>query len=92
MNIDKNARLSFHGRVLLVKRIIDEHWKIAEAAEAAGTSARTASKWLARFRAGGERMLHETGARRQPGRSISSPPRLSQPSRFCAASASPAKP
>lgn len=59
MNIHKNARLSFHGRVLLVKRIIDEHWKIAEAAEAAGTSARTASKWLARFRAGGERMLHD---------------------------------
>jgi len=59
MNTHQNARTTFHGRVLLVKRIVSEHWKIAEAAEAAGISSRTASKWLARFRAGGERMLRD---------------------------------
>jgi transposase InsO family protein len=59
MNIHQNARTSFHGRVLLVTRIITEHWKVADAAEAAGLSERSAYKWLARFRAGGERMLHD---------------------------------
>ncbi len=57
MNIHKNARMTFHGRVLLVKRIVESGWPVAAAAEAAGVSARTAYKWLARFRAGGERML-----------------------------------
>jgi len=59
MNIYQNARMSFRGRVLLVKRILIEHWKVADAAQAAGISARTAYKWLAHFRVGGERMLHD---------------------------------
>ena len=63
MNTHKNARTTFHGRVLLVKRIVNDHWKITEAAEAAGISPRTASKWLARFRAGGERMLHDRSSK-----------------------------
>jgi transposase InsO family protein len=59
MNIHQNARMSFHGRVLLMNRIISERWRVADAAKAAGISVRTAYKWLARFRAGGERMLHD---------------------------------
>lgn len=59
MNMHQNARMSFHGRVLLVKRILTEHWKVSDAAGAAGVSERTAYKWLARFKAGGERMLHD---------------------------------
>ena len=59
MNTHKNARMTVHGRALLVKRIIEEGWPVAEAAKAAGVSIRTAYKWLARYRAGGERMLHD---------------------------------
>ena len=59
MNVHEHARMTQRGRVLLVKRIRDDGWKVAEAAQAAGISARTAYKWLARFRAGGERMLHD---------------------------------
>jgi transposase InsO family protein len=59
MNTHKNARMTVHGRALLVKRIIEEGWPVAEAARAAGVSIRTACKWLARYRAGGERMLHD---------------------------------
>ena len=59
MNVHEHARMTQRGRVLLVRRICDDGWKVADAADAAGVSARTAYKWLARFRAGGERMLHD---------------------------------
>lgn len=45
--------------ILLVRRVRQEGWRVAEAAHAAGVSPRPAFKWLARFRAGGERMLHD---------------------------------
>ena len=57
MNTHKNARMTVHGRVLLVRRIEVEGWPVAKAAGAAGVSVRTAWKWLARFRAGGEAEL-----------------------------------
>ena len=57
MNVHENARMTVRGRVLLVKRIIEGRWRVALAAEAAGISVRTAYKWLARYRAGGEAML-----------------------------------
>jgi len=59
MNIHKNARLTVRGRVLLVQRVIQDGWTVAAASKAAGVSTRTGFKWLARFRAGGERMLHD---------------------------------
>lgn len=59
MNTHKNARMTVHGRALLVKRVDSEGWGVAEAASAAGVSERTAFKWLARSRSGGERMLHD---------------------------------
>jgi len=59
MNAHKNARMTVHGRALLVKRVTVEGWRVADAAAAAGVSVRTAYKWLARFRAGGERMLED---------------------------------
>jgi transposase InsO family protein len=37
----------------MVRRVIEQGWPIAEAAEAAGVSGRTCSKWLARYRAEG---------------------------------------
>ena len=57
MNVHKNARMTVHGRVLLVKRIEEEGWRVSRAAEAAGVSTRTAYKWLARYRSGGEVVL-----------------------------------
>jgi len=59
MNTHKNARLTVHGRALMVQRIIEAGWPVAEAAAAAGVSERTGCKWLARYRAGGEAMLHD---------------------------------
>jgi len=59
MNIHKNARMTVHGRVLLVERIEAEGWRVAEAAHSAGISQRTAYKWLARHRAGGAAALHD---------------------------------
>jgi transposase InsO family protein len=42
------------SRLLLCRRVEEEGWTIAAAAEAAGVSVRTGSKWLGRFRAEGE--------------------------------------
>ena len=69
MNNHQNARITVHGRALLVHKILVERWRVTDAAEAAGISERSAYKWLARFRAGGARMLHyrRLGARPAEG-------------------------
>jgi len=66
MNTHKNARMTVHGRALLVERVTIEGWRVADAAAAAGVSERTAYKWLARHRAGGKPALHDR--RSTPGR------------------------
>ena len=53
MNIHSSARFTPAGRALLVRRVAQEHWSVAAAAEAAGVSPRTAYKWLARLEAEG---------------------------------------
>lgn len=53
MKLHANARLSPIGRELLVSRVVRESWTVQVAAESAGVSTRTASKWLARWRAEG---------------------------------------
>ena len=45
MNIHHNARLTFRGRELLVKRIVEQGLRVEEAAQASGVSVRTAYKW-----------------------------------------------
>ncbi|WP_311948886.1 leucine zipper domain-containing protein, partial [Halomonas piscis] len=50
MNTHKNARLTPHGRSLLVARVIDEGLRPREVAQAQGVSVRTAYKWVRRFR------------------------------------------
>lgn len=59
MNIHKNARLTPVGRALMISRIEQEGWSVAQAAEASGVSRRTTSKWLQRHRRGGERRHHD---------------------------------
>ncbi len=53
MKLHGNARTCLHGRRLIVERVSAQGWTLARAAEAAGVSVRTVSKWLARFRAEG---------------------------------------
>lgn len=54
MNVHKNARLTPSGRALLADRVASG-WTVKAASAAAGISRRTAHKWLARHRLGGER-------------------------------------
>jgi transposase InsO family protein len=67
MNVHKNARMTVRGRALLVERIVVHGWSAGEAASAAGVSQRTAYKWLARYRMGGEAALDDR--RSTPARS-----------------------
>ena len=57
MKLHANAALSLKGRRQLAVRVTEEGWSLGEAAEAAETSERTAGKWSARYRVGGERAL-----------------------------------
>jgi transposase InsO family protein len=52
MQLHGNARLTPFQRALLCSRVRDDAWTVAEAAEAAGCSERTAYRWLARHDAG----------------------------------------
>ncbi len=54
MKIHANAKSCPQSRRLLVRRIEDDNWPLMKAAEAAGISGRSASKWLARWRAEGD--------------------------------------
>ena len=62
MNIHKNARLTPHGRELLVRHIASGQTPEA-AARAAGVCPRTARKWLARFLAEGVEGLQDRSSR-----------------------------
>ncbi len=70
MNVHKNARMTVRGRALLVERTGEHGWPVAQAASAAGVSQRTAHKWLARYRTGGEAALGDRRStpRRSPHR------------------------
>jgi transposase InsO family protein len=59
---------------LIVRRVEQEGWSLARAAAAAGVSERTAAKWLARWRAEGERGLADRSSapRRIPYRTPAS--------------------
>src|SRR5215217_1080388 len=54
MKLHANARLSLIRRRELVLEVLKDGRALTEAAEAAGVSARTAGKWVARYRAEGE--------------------------------------
>jgi transposase len=59
MKLHGNARTCPHSRRLVVRRVEVEGWTLAQAAEAAGVSVRTLSKWLRRFREEGEEGLFD---------------------------------
>ena len=72
MNNHKNARLTVHGRLLLVRRVLQEGLRPTEVAQAAGVSARTVYKWLQRYRSAGEDGLQTRSS--QPHQSPSATP------------------
>jgi transposase-like protein len=59
MNLHRNARLTPHGRRLLVERVCRQHVPLARTAAAAGISTRTASKWVTRYRREGNAGLED---------------------------------
>ena len=54
MKLHANAALSRNGRRRMVLAVLKSGQSLTEAAEAAGVSDRTCSKWVARYRAEGE--------------------------------------
>jgi transposase InsO family protein len=54
MKLHANAPLGPKGRATMVNRVLEEGIALTEAAEAAGVSARTARKWVARYRSEGD--------------------------------------
>jgi transposase InsO family protein len=77
MRLHANARTCPHTRLLLCQRVA-AGWQVAAAAEAVGVSARTAFKWLARYRDQGLQGLTDRSSR--PRRS----PRLTPAERVAA--------
>ncbi len=49
MKLHRNARTCPRQRLLIVKRVREEGWTLAQAAAAAGVSVRTVSKYLRRY-------------------------------------------
>src|SRR3954452_22975262 len=63
MKLHADARTCPHSRRLVVERVERQGWTLAAAAEAAGVSVRTVSKWLGRFRGeGGPGLLDRCSA------------------------------
>ena len=59
----RNARLTFHGRLLLVQRIPDEGQAVSHVAKAMGVSRQCAGRWVDRFEAEGEAGLYDRSSR-----------------------------
>lgn len=62
-----NARLNHRGRLLLIERVIDQHWPVAHAAKAMGISRQCAHRWIKRYREAGpdagHAVLHDRSSR-----------------------------
>ena len=54
MKLHGNAALTPKRRLVMCRRVVEEGWALAAAAEAAGVSQRTAAKWVGRYRVEGE--------------------------------------
>jgi transposase len=68
-----NARLTVHGRRLLVQRVVHDQRPVAHVAKELGVSRQCAHHWVARYRAEGEAGLRERSSRPHhcPGRTSS---------------------
>jgi transposase InsO family protein len=70
MQLHANAKTCPNSRALIARRVLEEGWSLAAAAEAVAVSERTAAKWVARFRSEGRRGLvdRSSAPRRRPSR------------------------
>ena len=70
MKLHANAKTCPNSRALIARRVLEEGWSLASAAEAAGVSQRTAAKWVQRFRLQGQAGLvdRSSAPRRRPRR------------------------
>lgn len=59
----RNARLTVHGRLLLVDRVCRQRWPVAHAAKAMGISRQCAHRWIGRYRRSGEAGLIDRSSR-----------------------------
>src|SRR4051795_11827348 len=59
MKLHANAALSLNQRRRMVRRVVEDGWSRAKAAEAAEVSDRTCSKWVERYLAEGEAGLRD---------------------------------
>jgi transposase InsO family protein len=59
----RRARLTPFGRLLIVQRVDELGWTVAETAKAAGVSRSTAHKWVRRYRSEGEAGLADRSSR-----------------------------
>ena len=59
----RNARLTFHGRLLLVQRICDQGQAKSHVAKAMGVSRQCAGRWVDRYELEGEAGLHDRSSR-----------------------------
>lgn len=71
-----NARLTPHGRLLLVQRVIDQGRPVAHVARELGVSRQCAHRWVARYRAEGQAGLLDRSSR--PHRSPTATPARAQ--------------
>jgi transposase InsO family protein len=62
VQIHGNAKLVPSTRLLLVQRVLEERWKIADVAVALGVSERTVYRWLARWKAGDHQLSDRSSA------------------------------
>jgi transposase InsO family protein len=58
-----NARLNFHGRCLLVRRVVFDHRPVAHVAKELGVSRQCAHRWVNRYREEGWAGLHDRSSR-----------------------------
>jgi len=75
MDVHQNARSCARSRALLARRVRDEGWSVAAAAEAAGMSARRSREWVRRSDRG--ESLEDRSSRPLRCRSITSEQRES---------------
>ena len=69
MQVHGNAKLVPSMRLLLVRRVLEESWTVAQVAAAFAISERTVYRWLARWRAGDRQLVDRSSApRRVPRR------------------------
>ena len=68
MQVHGNAKLLPSTRLLIVRRVVEEGWKVADVAAALGVSERTAYRWLARWRAGDRELRDRSSVPRRVSR------------------------